>query len=60
MNKGALWRRIQVATEICVNNYSMARVDQLVNVSYGVRCTAVLPIGVLFRLQICLEDRFEN
>jgi len=38
----------------------MARVDQLVDVSYGVQCTAVFAIGILFRLQIGLEYRFEN
>ena len=31
-----------------------------VNVSYGVQCAAVLPIGVLFRLQIGLENRLEH
>jgi hypothetical protein len=38
----------------------MARVDQLMNVSYGVQCAAVFPIGILFQLQIGLEYRFEN
>ena len=38
----------------------MARVDQLMDVFYGVQCTAVLPIGVLLRLQIGLEYGFEN
>ena len=38
----------------------MARVDQLMDVFYGVQCTAVLSIGVLFRLQISLENRFEH
>ena len=51
---------IEVAAEICINNFSMASVDQLMDVSYGVQCAAVLPIGVLFRLQIGLEDGFEN
>jgi hypothetical protein len=38
----------------------MARVDQLMNVSYGVQCAAVFPIGVLLRLQISFEYGFEN
>ncbi len=38
----------------------MPGVYQLVDVSYGVQCTAVFAIGVLLRLQIGLEYRFEN
>ncbi len=60
MNKGALCRWIQVAAEICVDDFSMASIDQLVDVVYCVQCAAVSPIGVLFRLQIGLENRFEN
>ena len=33
---------------------------QLVDVLYCVQCAAVSPIGVLFRLQIGLENGFEN
>jgi len=40
---------IKVAAEIRINNFSMASVDQLMNVSYCVQCAAVLPIGLLFR-----------
>ena len=60
MNKGALCRWIQVGTEICIYDFSMASVDQLVDVSYCVQCAAVFPIGVLFRLQVGFEYRFEN
>src|SRR5215469_18094278 len=60
MNKGALCRWIQVGTEICIYDFFMASVDQLMNVSYGVQCAAVFPIGVLFRLQIGFEYGFEN
>src|SRR5208283_5500653 len=45
MNKGALWNLIQVAAEICVDNFSMASVNQLVDVFHRVQCAAVLPIG---------------
>jgi hypothetical protein len=38
----------------------MARVEQLVDMLYGIQRTAVCPIGVLFRLQVGLEDRFEH
>jgi hypothetical protein len=29
------------------NNFSLARVDQLMDVSYSIQCAAVSPIGVL-------------
>jgi hypothetical protein len=38
----------------------MASVEQLVDMLYGIQRTAVCPIGVLFRLQVGLEDRFEH
>src|SRR5438876_10415565 len=60
MNKGALWNTIQVAAEICIYDFSMASVDQLVDASHRVQRAAVLPIGVLFWLQIGLENRFEH
>src|SRR5215469_8265645 len=37
----------------------MTEVDQLVDVFHRVQCAAVLPIGILFRRQIGLENRFE-
>src|ERR1700686_5294663 len=37
----------------------MPSIDQLMDIPYGIQCAAVLPIGILFRLQIGLEDRFE-
>ena len=42
-----MWKSIEVGTEICVYNFSMASVDQLMDVSYSVQCAAVSPIGVL-------------
>lgn len=53
-------KSIKVAAEICINNFSMASIDQLMNVSYCVQCAAVSPIGILFGGQIGLENRFEN
>src|SRR5258707_15663367 len=55
-----MWKGIKVAAEICVDDFSMASLDQLVDVLYCVQCAAVSPIGVLFRLQIGLENGFEN
>jgi hypothetical protein len=52
-----MWKGIKVAAEICVDDFSMASIDQLVDVLYCVQCAAVSPIGVLFRLQIGLVKR---
>jgi hypothetical protein len=38
----------------------MASIDQLVDSIHRVQRAAVSPLGVLFRLQIGLENRFEN
>jgi len=43
-----VWKGIKVAAEICIDNFSMASVNQLVDVFHRVQCAAVLPIGVLF------------
>jgi len=40
--------------------FASISVDQLMDVSYCVQCAAILPIGVLFWLQIGLEYGFEN
>jgi hypothetical protein len=40
-------KSIEVGTEICVYDFSMASVDQLMDVSYSIQCAAVSPIGVL-------------
>src|SRR5664280_430374 len=50
---------IEVAAYIRVNDLSMTSVNQLVDVPYGIQCAAVPPIGILFRLQVGLENRFE-
>jgi hypothetical protein len=55
--KFGMWKGIKVATEICVDDFSMASVDQLVDVLYCVQCAAVSPIGILFRPQIGLPSR---
>src|SRR5216683_2207061 len=51
---------IEVTAEVCVNNFLMASIDQLADPIYSVQRAAVWPIGVLFRLQIGLENRFED
>jgi hypothetical protein len=57
LQKFSVWKGIKVATEICIDDFLMASVDQLVDVSHRVQCAAVLPIGVLFWLQIGLPSR---
>src|SRR6516162_9552670 len=52
--------RVEITGEICVDNLSMAGVDQLVDVSDCVQCAAACPIGVLLGLQVGLENWFEN
>ena len=48
---------VEVAGEIRIYDLSMSRVDQALDMPYGVQCAAALPIGVLLRLQVGLEDR---
>jgi hypothetical protein len=56
---GLPWRT-KVGAEICIYDFFMASVDQLMDVSYCVQCAAVFPIGVLFRLQVGFEYGFEH
>src|SRR5215472_3225971 len=56
---GLTWRT-EIGTEICIDNFSMASVDQFVDVLDCVQCAAVFPIGILFRLQVGFENRFEH
>jgi hypothetical protein len=50
---------IEVAAEIRVDNFSMPGVDQPVDMPHGIQRAAVPSIGILLRLQVGLEDRFE-
>ena len=59
-HKLGMGNTIKVAAEIRINDLIMSCVDQLVDVLYCVQRAAVRPIGILFRLQVGLEDRFEN
>src|SRR5271167_773286 len=59
LHKLGMWNTIKVAAKIRINDLTMTRVDQLVDALYCVQRTAVRPIGILLRLQIGLEDRFE-
>ncbi len=53
-------KSVKVGAEICIYDFSMASVDQLMDVSYCIQCAAIFPIGVLFRLQVGFEYGFEN
>src|SRR5215831_36942 len=55
-----MWNAVKVTAEISINDLSMSGVDQLVDVLHCVQCAAICPVGILFRLQVDLEDRFEN
>jgi hypothetical protein len=55
-----MWNTIKVAAEIRIHDLPMTRVNQLVDVLYCVQRAAVRPIGILLRLQVSLENRFEN
>jgi hypothetical protein len=59
-HKLGVWNTIKVAAEIRINDLPMTGIDQLVDALYCVQCAAVCPIGILLRLQVSLEDRFEN
>src|SRR5438876_11332757 len=59
-HKLGMWNAIKVAAEIRIDDLPMSSVDQLVDVLYCVPCAAIRPIGILLRLQVSLEDRFEN
>ena len=60
LHKLGMRKSVKVGAEICIYDFSMASVDQLMDVSYCVQCAAVFPIGVLFRLQVGFEYGFEN
>ena len=60
LHKLGMRKSVKVAAEICIYDFSMASVDQLMDVSYRIQCAAVFPIGVLFRLQVDFEYGFEN
>ena len=49
--------RIEVATGIRFNNFSMPGIDQLADPVHRIQCEMVSPIGILLRLQIGLENR---
>ena len=53
-------KKIEIAGKICVNDFLMSGVDQLVDALYGVQRAAVTPISVLFRLEIGLENGVEH
>jgi hypothetical protein len=47
LHKLGMRKCIEVGTEICVYDFSMASVEQLMDMSYSVQCAVVSPIGVL-------------
>jgi hypothetical protein len=53
-------RRIVVPFSSVSSTGTTAGVEQLVDMPHGVQRAAVWPIGVLLRLQVGLENRFEH
>ena len=53
-------KSVKVGAEIYICDFSVASVDQLMDVSYCIQCAAVFSIGVLFQLQVGLEYGLEN
>jgi hypothetical protein len=59
LEKLRMRKRIKIPGNVCVYDLSMSSVNQLMDVSYCVQCAAASPIGVLFRLQVNLENGVE-
>jgi hypothetical protein len=59
-HKPGMWNAIKVAADIRIYNLPMASVDQLVDMAHCVQRAAVCPIGILLRLQVGFENRFEH
>jgi hypothetical protein len=51
---------VKVSGQIRVDHLSMVRSQQCGDLRNGIQRTAIRAIGVLLRLQVGLEDRFEN
>src|SRR5689334_14613716 len=60
LNKLGVWNRIEVATQVCVYNFMITGVNQLVDASHRIKRAAVPPVGILLRRQVRLENRFEH
>ena len=50
LQKLGVRKSIEIPGQICINDFDMSGVDQLMDVSYRVQCAAVTPVGILFRL----------
>jgi hypothetical protein len=50
LEKLGVRKKIEIGGKVCVNDFNMSGVDQLMDVSHCVQCAAVAPIGILFRL----------
>jgi len=53
-------KSIELGGQIRVNDLDMSSLDQCVDVLHRVQCAAVAPIGMLFRLQISLENGIDD
>ena len=55
-----MWKSIKIRGQVCIHDFYMSAIDQPVNLTDCVQRAAVPPIGVLFRLEIGLENRIEH
>ena len=60
LHQFGVWNPVEVAAEVCIDDFFIARVDQFLDLSQGVQWAAFFPIGVLLRLQVSLENRLED
>ena len=60
MNKGALWRRIQIAFEVRVNHPVVSCFQQGIDASQGVLAAPIRSEPVALGREIPLEDRLQH
>jgi hypothetical protein len=56
----AVVNRIEVSRQVRVHHLGVSRPEQLFHLANGVQGVAFRAVGVLFRLQIGLEDRLQD
>jgi hypothetical protein len=59
LEKLGVWKAIEVATQVCINNFSIPGVNQPVDLAHRIQRATVTPIGILLGRQVRLENGFE-
>ena len=60
LHQVAVGNAVEVAAQVCVHHFRVPRVHQGMDRAYGIQRTAVRSVGVLLRLQVRLENGFED